>query len=147
MLAAVLVPGRTLAESNAVPPIDGQWEGTLTSVYWDQTSAGSVRPKKKFKSNVDVDISQDPVHGDLTMVITFDPNNLFPASSAASVSQLTLDGAGGNYHLNAATGAGPSVALSGSSDKNGSRLKLNGVSASTDITHELKLSLKRVVTK
>src|SRR5258705_9096837 len=42
-LAAFLLPGPARADSNGVPPVEGTWSGKLTDVYWDQTSAGSLR--------------------------------------------------------------------------------------------------------
>jgi hypothetical protein len=136
--ALVVVPGVARAQSNGVPPIQGNWTGKLTDVYWDQTSPGSVHPKKRFSSNVDVTISQA---GDqVTLTINF--QDLFPVNSAAGLAQLVLDGYAGNYHVNAAMGAGPSVTLSGWANKTGTRLTLNGVIASTEFTHEVVLKLK-----
>ena len=140
VLAAVVVPGVTQADSDGVPFIDGQWTGKLQSTYWDQTIEGSVKPKKKFKSDVIVDIDQDD--DEITMTITFE-DEPFPASAGAPLPILILEGVSGNYHFNASMDGGPTVTLSGSSNKSAKNLKATGVSASNDYTHEIKLSLKR----
>lgn len=139
LLAALLVPARAQAQSDGVPPIGGVWTGKLTDRYWDQTSDGSVKPKQKFKSDVDVTIDQDA--DELTITINF--QNLFPIDSAVGVAQLILDGFGGNYHVNAAMAGAATVSLSGVANKKGTRLSLEGVAASTEFTHELKIKLKK----
>lgn len=136
--ALSVVPSVARADSNGVPPIEGSWTGKLTDVYWDQTSPGSIRPKKKFNTKVDVAIAQ--TDGEVTLTINFqDP---FPVNSGAFVSQLVLDGFDGNYHVSAAMSAGPSATLSGSVNKMGTSLTLKGVIASTEFTHEVTLKLK-----
>lgn len=139
VLAAVVVPAPIHAQSNGVPPVDGLWSGTFKSTYWDQTSMAAVKPKLKFKSKVAVDIDQDA--DEITMTITFeDP---FPVNRGISVSQLVLEGFAGNYHVSAGLGTEPVVSLSAQSNKKGTSLKLTGVAASSEFTHEIKFSLKR----
>src|SRR5258706_4884028 len=138
-LAALTLPGAARADSNGVPPVEGTWSGKLTDVYWDQTSAGSLRPRQKFKSNVDVTIAQ--AVDQLTITINFvDP---FPVNSGAFVSQLVLTGYGGNFHVSGAMSAGPSVTLSGEVNKKGTSLQLDGIAASTEFTHQLSIKLKK----
>ncbi len=139
VLAVAAVPNVTSADSSGVPFIDGQWTGKFQTNYWDQTIQGSVKPKKKFKSDVVVNIDQDD--DEITMTIDFEEQ--FPVSSGANVTQLILQGTSGNYHFNAGMDGGPSVTLSGSSNKSAKNLKAAGVAASDDFTHEIKLSLKR----
>jgi hypothetical protein len=141
VLGAVVVPSKTLADSTGVPVVDGQWTGTFQTTYWDQTQDGFIKPKKKFKSDVVVDIDQEDTD-EITMTITFE-DELFPVSAGAAVQQLVLEGFTGNYHFNLAMDGGPWVTLSGSSNKSAKNLKLTGVAASGDYTHEIKLSLKR----
>jgi len=45
--------------------------------------------------------------------------------------------------VNAAMDAGPAVTLSGIANKNGTRLTLNGVAASTEFTHEMVFKLTK----
>jgi hypothetical protein len=139
VLAALLVPVASHADSNGVPPIGGVWSGTFSDVYWDQTSAGSVKPKQKFKSKVDVTIAQSV--DAFTITINFqDP---FFVDSAVGISTLVLDGFGGNYHANAAMNGAISVTLSGVTNKGGTKLTFTGVGASSEFTHEVTIKLKK----
>jgi hypothetical protein len=127
------------ADSNGVPPIAGTWSGKVTSVYWDQTSDGSLKPKLKYKSKVTVTIAQ--TNDAVTLTVNFaDP---FPMNSGVSVSSVVLNGFGGNFHLSATMDADPAVALSGAANRKGTSLSLSGVAASTEFTHELKMTLKK----
>jgi len=142
VLAAVSVPVAARADSNGVPPVGGVWSGKLTDTYWDQSSQGSVKPKQKFKTNVTVTIDEHGTNGEeLTFTIVF--TDLFPLDSSTGVAQLVLDGFGGNYHVNAAMDGAATVSLSGVANKKGTQLTLEGVGASSDFTHELKITLKK----
>jgi hypothetical protein len=138
-LSALVAPDLARADSNGVPPLAGSWTGKLTDTYFDQTSGGSVHPKQHFKSKVGVVIAQ--VDDAVTITINF--QDIFPVNSGAGVSTLVLDGFAGNYHVNAAMDAGPSVTLSGATNRSGSSLTLNGIVASTEFTHEITIKLKK----
>lgn len=137
LVALVVAPNAARAASDGVPPIAGTWKGKLNDVYWDQTSLGSVHPKKKFKSNVDVTIAQT----DDQVTITINFQDPFPLNSSAFISQVVLTGYAGNYHVNASMDAGPAMTLSGAANKKGTKLTLEGVAASTEFTHELVIKL------
>jgi hypothetical protein len=136
---AFFLAGAARADSNGVVPLDGVWSGTVSGHYWNQSSDGSVKPKQKFKSKVDVTIDQD--NDEITMTINFDEN--FPVNTAGGMAQLVLEGFGGNYHVGLKTGVSPFVSLSGDSNKKGTRLSLEGVVVSDEFTHELKIKLKK----
>ena len=85
--------------SDGVPMIAGEWTGKITSVYWNQTSAGAVRPKQKYKSKLDGSIDQKG--GAILIGLTFD--SLFPVDTGGGTSTVTLNGNVGNYHLGAAS--------------------------------------------
>lgn len=140
----VLAAAAARAQSDGVPTIAGAWSGKVTSVYWDQTNAGPPKPKNKFKSKVDVTITQG-ADGAIEMTLTFD--DPFPVDTGTVLTTLTLNGFVGNYHLSAgeeATLTLPAVALSGSSNKNAKNMSLTGVAASGEFTHELKIKLRRL---
>lgn len=128
------------AASDGVPPVAGTWVGKLSSVYWDQTSAGSIRPRLRYKTRVSVSIVQN--QDAVTMTITF-PQGDFPLTASSMLSQMTLNGFAGNYHLNAAMDSAPAITLSGTTNRRGTALTLTGVAASTELTHELRISLKK----
>ena len=130
------------AQSNGVVPVAGSWTGTFSSTYWDQTSGGSIKPKLRYKAKVTVVITE--TNGTISsMVISF-PAPGFPMSSTPSYAPtLTLSGFAGNYHMSAALDSTPAITLSGNSNKKGTSLKLDGVAATTEFTHEIKLSLKK----
>lgn len=138
LVTGLIAPALAHAQSNGVPPLDGAWSGKLTDHYWDQTSAGSVDPKQNFHSRVDVEVDQDA--DEIVLVINFDDD--FPIG-AASVGMITLEGFAGNYHVSAASSGAVTAALSGSSNKKGTRLTLKGVIASPDFTHEVTIKLKK----
>jgi hypothetical protein len=130
------------ADSNGVVPIAGTWTGTLSSSYWDQTSGGSVRPKLRYKAKVTVVIAE--TNGTITSMIISFPNPGLPMTSTPSFApQMTLSGFSGNYHTSAALDSNPAITLSGSTNKKGTSLKMTGVAATTDFTHELKISLRK----
>jgi hypothetical protein len=139
VLAALLVPGAVRADSNGVPPIGGVWSGKFSDTYWDQTSAGSVKPKQKFKSKVDVTIDQSVD----AFSMTIDFQDPFFIDSSVGISQLILDGFGGNYHVSSSMSGAASVTLSGVANKSGTKLTLTGVGASSEFTHEITIKLKK----
>jgi hypothetical protein len=140
----MLVAPAARAQSDGVPTIAGAWSGKVTSVFWDQTNAGPPKPRNKYKSKVDVTITQG-ADGAIEMTLTFD--DPFPVDTGTVQTTLTLTGFVGNYHLSAgeeSTLTLPAVTLSGSSNKKAKNLSLTGVAASGEFTHELKIKLKRL---
>jgi len=130
------------ADSNGVVPLAGTWTGTFSSTYWDQTSGGSIKPKLRYKAKVTVLISETT--GVITSMMISFPSPGFPMTSTPSwAPNLTLSGFSGNYHMSAALASSPAITLSGNSNKKGTSLKVDGVAATTEFTHEFKISLKK----
>ena len=143
LMIALLAAGVTQADSNGAPNISGTWRGKLTSKYWDQTSSALLKPKLKFKTGVTVLIVQTGDNPVLSAVISYDDENL-PVSDGMNVPSSALSGYVGNFHLNLTDTDPLAIALSGEiKGKNASKIELNGVAASGDFTHELKITLKR----
>jgi hypothetical protein len=140
-LFALAAP-RARADSDAVPSVAGAWSGKITSVYWDQTNDSSVHPKKKYKSSVDVTITQ--VGPQIEMTLSFGED--FPVDASSVLSSLVLEGFVGNYHASAGedpTLTLPAVLLSGTSNKKADRLTWTGTAASTEFTHQITIKLKK----
>jgi hypothetical protein len=128
------------AQSNGVPPIDGEWRGKIKGIYYDQTSEGSLQPKQKYKDRVDVVIDQEV--GDIDFDITFE--NGLPSGSGIAVLTAELDGTVGNYHLSIAqTVESPAIVGSGKINKKGNVIVIRGIAASDDYTHEFWIKLKK----
>ena len=142
LAAALLAPGVTSADSNGAPNISGTWTGKLKSKYWDQTSSASTKPKLKYKSDVTVTIVQMDDDPDLAVILVFD-DDAFPAADDDDLELMALSGFVGNGHLNLSTGGAVTFALSGEVNKNADKIKLDGIAASSDFTHELEIKLKR----
>ena len=131
------------AQSDGIPTITGAWTGKISSVYWDQTADGSPHPKHKFKSKVDVSIDQKGG----SILLTFSFNDDLPVDAGGGTSSLVLTGNVGNYHLSGVAEAAPgvpAVAVSGTSNKKGTKITLKGVAASDDFTQEIKIKIKRI---
>src|SRR5262245_54600113 len=131
------------ADSDGVPTVGGEWTGKVTSVYWDQTNGGAARPKHKYKSKLDATIAQKGG----AILITLDFDSIFPVDTGGGTATLTLTGNIGNYHLSGVAEAAPgipAVALSGTSNKKGTKITLTGVAASGDFTHQIKIKIKRI---
>lgn len=146
LVSALVVPspghaGGALTGSTGVPLVAGMWSGKLTSLYWDQTNAGSLKPKKKFKGAVTLMISQTVGSDALAATITYvDP---LPIGDSAQTFVGTLSGTVGNFHLSLGDqGTTVTIALSGTVNKKGTAIQLTGVAFSTDFTHEVRLKLK-----
>lgn len=142
-LFVLTAPGAARAQSDGIPTIAGEWTGKVTSVYWDQTSDGPPKPKQKYKSKVDVSIDQKG--GAILLTLNFDQD--FPVDSAGGTSSAVLTGNVGNYHLSGILESGPglpAVALSGTSNKKGTKLTLTGVAASDEFTHQIKIKIKLI---
>lgn len=143
LIAALLAPTVTRADSNGAPNISGTWRGKLTSKYWDQTSSALLKPKLKFKTRVTVLIVQTGDNPVLSAVISYDDAN-FPVADGMDVPSSALSGYIGNFHLNLTDTDPLAIALSGEvKGKNAKKIELTGVAASADFTHELKITLKR----
>jgi hypothetical protein len=131
------------AQSDGVPSLEGVWTGKATSVYWDQTNVSHANPKNKYKSKVNVTISQGALAA-IELTITF--AKAFPVSTGTTQTSLVLDGFVGNSHASAgeqATMSLPAVTLSGTINKKGTKLTLTGVAASTEFTHQITIKLKK----
>jgi len=146
LVSALVVPapsyaGGALTGSTGVPLIAGVWSGKLSSVYWDQTNAGSLKPKKKFKGAVTLTISQTVGSDALAATITYvDP---LPIGDSVQTMVGTLSGNVGNFHLSLGDqGTTVTIALSGTVNKKGTAIELTGVAFSTDFTHQLTIKLK-----
>lgn len=140
-LAAVLaVPSLTIANSTGTPFLDGNWRGSLSSVYWDQSVAGSIKPKKKFKTKVTVHIAQGMEDDNLAVTFTYD--DALPTSASSADPVDALSGFVGNGHLNLSSMT-PAFALSGSVNGKATSITLVGVMGTDSLTHELKIKLKK----
>jgi hypothetical protein len=140
-LAAVLaVPSLTIADSTGTPFLDGDWAGSVKSVYWDQSVAGSIQPKKKFKTKISVHISQGMDSPELAA--TFSYQDALPTSSTTSIMVSSLGGFVGNGHLNL-TNITPAWALSGSVNGKATSITITGVMGTDSLTHELTIKLKK----
>jgi len=140
LAAALLLPSLTLADSTGVPFLAGSWHGDLKSDYFDQSVAGSLDPKNKFKTKVTMMIAQGESSDELAVVLSF--NDGLPTSSSTTVSVSAFNGFVGNFHLNL-SGNSPTTALSGKINKKGTSIELNGVIATDSVTHEVQIKLKR----
>jgi hypothetical protein len=140
-LAAVsVVPSLTIADSTGVPFLAGSWHGELKSVYWDQSVVGSLKPKKKFKTKVTVNVAQGMEDDQLAVTFTYD--DPLPTSASTADPVDALSGFVGNGHLNLSNNA-PAFALSGEVNGKGSQIKLTGVMGTDSLTHELTIKLKK----
>jgi len=140
-LASVLaVPSLTIADSTGVPFLAGTWRGSLKSSYWDQSVAGSLKPKKKFSTKLSVVIAQGAE--DDALAVTFSYDDPLPTSSSTTTTVNALSGFVGNFHLNLAN-TSPAFALSGSVNGKGTSITLTGVMGTDSLTHELKIKLKK----
>lgn len=140
VLAVLLVGSVASAQSNGVPPIDGEWSGKIKGIYYDQTSAGALDPKQKFKDRVDVVIDQEL--GDIDVEITFE--NGLPSGTGIALLNADLDGTVGNYHLSIVqTAISPAIVGSGKINKRGNRIVIRGIASSDDYTHEFTIKLKK----
>jgi hypothetical protein len=142
LVVALVVPGATRADSTGVPLLVGVWTGTLTSTYWDQTSA-SIRPRYRFRSKVTLTIVQALNDGALAAAISYDPPLPTSPSPMDDISVGTLSGNVGNFHLGLADeGATLSIALSGAVNARATSMRLAGVATSSSYTHELIIKLR-----
>jgi hypothetical protein len=139
--AAFFAPSLTSADSNGAPNIAGTWRGTLQSRYWDQTSSAATKPKLKFKTKVTVTIVQANDDPALAVVIAFDDD--FPAADGNQLAVAALSGFIGNGHCSLSDSEPVVFTFSCDSNKNANHLKMVGVAATGDFTHELKMSLKK----
>jgi hypothetical protein len=144
LMSALVVPGVTRSApigSTGLPLLAGTWSGKLTSVYFDQTAAGFSSSKHKFKTNVTLVIAQTVGDDALAATISYNPGLPITANDLVTVG--TLSGTVGNHHLNLSDQAvSLTIALSGSVNKKANSIKLTGVGASTDYTHEITIKLK-----
>jgi hypothetical protein len=140
-LALCALAGPALAASDGVPPVSGSWHGKFSSVFWDQTNGAALAPRFKYKAKVDVTITQ--VDDAIEMTINFPAIPAFPVDSTTAAAQLVLEGFVGNYHVNATHATGPTMVLSGFTNKKGNVLVFNGTAASGEFTHEIQMKLKR----
>ena len=131
------------ADSDGVPSIDGAWSGKIKAVYYDQTNEGAVHPKQKYKDRVEVEIFQDEGEGDFELDITFD--NGLPTSGDTLLLAAEIGGNVGNYHVSIASDGetAPPLVGSGKVTKNGKKLKIKGMAATSDYTIEFQMELKK----
>ena len=140
-LAALSLPGAARADSNGAPNIGGTWRGTLTSKYWDQTSSALIHPKKSFKTKVTLTIVQTGDDPTLAVVIAYD--DPFPVGDGTPLSVSALSGFVGNFHLSLVDADPVGFALSGEINGRATAISLAGIAATADLTHELRIKLKK----
>jgi hypothetical protein len=141
-LACLLsVPSMTIADSTGVPFLAGTWSGDLKSNYWDQSVAGSLKPKKKFKTKITVTIAQGLE--DDNLAVTFAYNDGLPTSATSNSLVDALSGFVGNGHLNLSQNTPEAWALSGTVNGKGNAITLVGVMGTDSLTHELVIKLKK----
>jgi hypothetical protein len=140
LACVLLLPSVTIADSTGVPFVAGTWRGTLKSQYFDQSVAGSLHPKNKFKTKVTVTIAQTGDGPELAAMITYDDG--LPTSSNTTIGVSALNGFVGNFHLSLAN-TGPAWALSGSVNNKANTIELRGVMANDTLTHEIDIHLKK----
>ena len=140
LACALLLPSVTIADSTGVPFIAGIWRGTLKSQYFDQSVAGSLHPKNSFKTKVTVTIVQNGEAADLAASFAYD--DALPTSSNSSIAVSALGGFVGNFHLSLSN-SDPAWALSGTVNRKGNTIELQGVMANDSLTHEISVHLKK----
>ncbi len=138
---ALVLAAESRAQSSGVPYLDGSWSGKISAKIYDQTIGGSNDSRIKYKSKVDVEIIQAPDSPDLIVSITFDEP--LPTGDGSSVSEITLSGSVGNFHMNV-VGADddPVLVGSGDIDKKAKKIRMEGTAATSEYTTEFKLKLK-----
>jgi len=140
LAAGLTVPSLTIADSTGVPFLAGSWHGELKSVYWDQSVVGSLKPKKKFKTKLTVNIAQGMEDDQLAVTFTYaDP---LPTSASTGDPVDALSGFVGNGHLNLSN-VNPAFALSGDVNDKGTQIKMTGVMGTDSLTHELTIKIKK----
>lgn len=128
------------ADSDGVPFIEGSWSGKIKASYWDQTSQGSNHPKQRYKDKVDVTIDQGA--GDFEMDIDFQDG--LPTTNDTVLTSAVLEGFVGNGHLSVTRNlVSPLLVGSGTVTRNGKRIKIRGVAATSDFTMEFQILLKK----
>ncbi len=138
---ALVLATEARAQSSGVPYLDGAWSGKISAKVYDQTIGGSNDSRRKYKSKVDVEILQAPNSPDLIVSITFE--DALPTGDGSSVSQLTVTGSVGNFHMNiVGVDDDPLLVGSGDIDKKAKKIRMEGTAATSEYTLEFKLKLK-----